>query len=62
MEEGLDKICKEIKGESVFDNAVGIYNNRIMALFYIIFPENEKMATVRHNVKWFDSEAKQLEV
>ena len=30
-EEEFGKTCKEIKGESNIDNAVGIYNNKIKA-------------------------------
>ena len=39
-----------------------MYNDRAKALFDRIFPEVEKRVTVRHNVKWFDSEAKQLQI
>ena len=38
------------------DKAIRMYNYRVKALFDIIFPEVEKRITVRHNVKWFDSE------
>ena len=51
-----------IKGESSIDKAIGMYNDRVKALFDRIFPEVEKRVTVRHNVKWFDSEAKQLQI
>ena len=38
----LDKIYKDIKGETSIDNAVGIYNNRVNVLFNKIFQEKEK--------------------
>ena len=44
---GLDKIYKEIKGESSIDNMMGIYYNSIMGLFDRIFPQNEKWATFK---------------
>ena len=49
-----------IKRESSIDKALGMFNDMVKALFDRIFPEVEKRITVRHNVKWFDSEAKQL--
>ena len=51
-----------IKRESSIDKAVGMFNESVKALFDRIFPEVEKRITVRHNVKWFDSEAKQLQI
>ena len=51
-----------IKGETSIDKAVRMYNDRVKALLDRIFPEVVKWVTVRHNVKWFDSEAKQLQI
>ena len=47
----LEEIGQMIKGESSIDEAIGMYNDRIKALFDRIFPEVEKRETVRHNVK-----------
>ena len=58
FEAELDKICNKIKGETCIGNVGGIYSNREKVLFGRIFPGKEERATVRHNVKWFDSEAK----
>ena len=55
-------IGEMIKRESSIDNAVGMFNERVKALFDRIFPEVEKRITVRQNVKWFDNEAKQLQI
>ena len=60
IESELDRINDDIKGKTSIDNPVGIHNNRVMALFDRIFPEKEKKAMVRNNVKWFDSETKSL--
>ena len=38
-----------------------MYNDRVKALFDRIFVEVEKGVKVRNNVKWFDSETKQLQ-
>ena len=53
----LEEIGEMIKGESSIDKAIGMYNDRVKALFDRIFPEREKRVTFRHNVKWFDIEA-----
>ena len=64
-----NKIKKELEGigemnkrKSSIDKAVGMFNDRVNALFDRSFPEGEKRITVRHNVQWFDSEAKQLQI
>ena len=62
IKQELGDIGEMIKGESSIDKATGMYNDRVKALFDRIFPEVEKRVTVRHNVKWFDSEAKQLQI
>ena len=59
IESQLDKKCSDIKGETSIDNVVGIYIDRDKVLFDRMLQEKEKMATVKHNVKWFNSEAKQ---
>ena len=51
-----------IKRESSIDKAVRMFNDRVKALFDRIFPEVDKRITVRYNVKWFDTEAKQLQI
>ena len=51
-----------IKRESNIDKSVGMFNDRFRALFDRIFPEVDKRIMVRHNVKWFDTEAKQLQI
>ena len=64
IESELDKICKDIKGKASTDNAVGILN-RVKILFDRIFskiPKKEKRATVRNDVRWFNSETKQLKI
>ena len=43
-------------------NAERFYNNRVKILFDRIFPEKERRATVRYNVKWFNSKAKQFKI
>ena len=45
-----------IKGGSSIDKAVGMYNDRVKALFDKIFLEIERRVTIRQNVKWFESE------
>ena len=42
----LAEIGEVIKGESSIDNGVGIYSDRVMTLFYRMFPEIEKMVTL----------------
>ena len=54
----IDEICEVIKEESSIDNAMGIYNDMVKALFDRMFPEIEKRLTVRKSVKWLDSEIK----
>ena len=39
-----------------------MFNDRVKVLFDRISPEVDERITVRHNVKWFDTEAKQLQV
>ena len=51
-----------IKREPSIDKAVGMFNDRVKTLFDRIFPEVEKRITVRHNVKWSDTEAKQHQI
>ena len=58
----LEGIGEMIKRESSIDKAVRIFNDRVKTLFDRIFPEVEKRITVRHNAKWFDTEAKQLQI
>ena len=58
----LEGIGEIIKRESSIDKAVRMFNDRVKALFDRIFPEVEKRLTVRHNIKWFDSGAKQLQI
>ena len=58
----VEGIGEMIKRESCIDKAVGMFNDMVKALFDRIFPEVEKRITVRHNVKWFDTEAKQLQI
>ena len=55
-------IGEMIKRESSSDKAVGMFNDRVKALFDRIFPEVEKRIRVGHDVKWFDNEAKQLQI
>ena len=55
----LEGIWEMINRESSIDKSVGIFNDRVKALFDRIFPEVEKRITVRHNV---DNEAKQLHI
>ena len=58
----LEGIQEMIKRESSIDKALGMFTDRVKAMFDRIFPEVEKRITVRHNVKWFDSDAKQLQI
>ena len=51
-----------IKRESSIDNALAINNDRVKAMLDRIFPEIEKRKAVRLNVKWFNSEVKQLKI
>ena len=51
-----------IKGVASIHKAVEVFNDRVKAVFDRIFPEVEKRITVRPNVKWFDREAKQLQI
>ena len=51
-----------IKRESDVDKAVGMFNDRVTVLFDRIFPGVEKRITVRHNIKWFETEAKQPQI
>ena len=62
IKQELEEIWEVIKGESTIDKAVGMYNARVMALFDRIFLEIEKRVTVRRSVKWFNSQAKQLQI
>ena len=39
-----------------------MFSDGVKALFDRIFPEVEKRIAVKHNAKWFDSEAKQLQI
>ena len=43
----LEEIGKLIKGESSIDKAIGMYNDRVKALFKRILPEMEKRVTDR---------------
>ena len=47
----LEEIGEMTKGQSSIDEAVGMYNDGVKALFDRIFPDVEEMAIVRHNVK-----------
>ena len=58
----LEGIGEMTKRESSIDKAVGIFNDGVKALFNRIFPKVEKRIMVRHNMEWFDTEAKQLQI
>ena len=54
----MDRICSQVKGETSINNVIGIHNIKVKDLFNITLLE--KRATIRHNMKQYHSETKQL--
>ena len=46
IKKGLEEIGEVIIGESSIDKTVGMYNDRVKALFDRIFPEIEKTGDI----------------